>query len=51
MSIEQMRAEVKELYPWPSWSAKVDEMPRGQILAIYTGRVLRATTRKGGGAK
>lgn len=51
MSMEQMRAEVAALYPWDGWRMKVAKMPNGQILAIYTGRVLEMATRKGGGAK
>ena len=49
MSMEQMRAEVAALYPWDGWRTKVAKMPNGQILAIYSTRVLGGYTRKGGG--
>ena len=51
MSMEQMRAQVAALYPWDGWRTKVAKMPNGQILAIYSTRVLGGYTRKGGGVK
>ena len=51
MSMEQMRAQVAALYPWDGWRMKVANMPNGQILAIYSTRVLGGYTRKGGGIR
>ncbi len=51
MSMEQMRAEVARLYSGLGWKTKVANMPQGQILAIYSTRVLGMATRKGGAAK
>ena len=40
MSIEQMRAAVKALYPGWNWSERVARMPVAQIIAIYNKRCL-----------
>lgn len=39
MSIEQMRAEVANLYSGEAWKRRVHNMPDAQILAIYNSRV------------
>ena len=41
MSIEQMREEVKKLYPGKAWKDKVDAMSDNQILALYRRKVLK----------
>ena len=35
MSVEQMRERVREQYPYPKWSHKVDKMSDAQIIALY----------------
>ena len=39
MSIEQMRAEVANLYPGESWKCRVRDMSDAQIFAIYNKQV------------
>lgn len=35
MSIEQMRAAIREVYPGKKWYDKVDRMKDDQVLVIY----------------
>lgn len=35
MKIDQMRNEIKEVYPNKTWSNKVDRMLDDQVLAVY----------------
>lgn len=35
MSVEQMRARVREVYPGAVWKEKVSHMPDNQIIALY----------------
>ena len=48
MTIEQMRAEVANLYPGANWAKRVREMSERQILAIYNRQVLNG--KRGSGA-
>lgn len=41
MSPEQMRAKLKQSYPGPKWSVKVDKMSDRQVAATYM-RLLNA---------
>ena len=41
MSIEQMREEVKKLYPGKAWKERVDAMSDNQILALYRRKVIK----------
>lgn len=46
MSIEQMRAAIREVYDGPWWKNKVDRMHENQVLAIYS-RMLETGKLKG----
>ena len=46
MSMDQMRAAVAALYPGKGWKEKVARMPEGQILAIYTKRVIEGSRKR-----
>ena len=35
MNIEEIRASVKEMYPNPTWSRRVDQMDNDQVFAIF----------------
>ena len=35
MSIEQMKEEIKKVYPKETWESKIERMTDKQIIAIY----------------